>query len=407
LSGNEPNKASNRDEGSTTREADMGLPTRVTLPSFGQYEHAEDRSQKSSHTGDVVKQSRSGLSAAAEVTWQQPIGDGAGQTKECDQGRTQVGRPKPACQRPRKSDHEDTEQYEVEVLEERVLGTLPSKFTDLLADMAVVVVYDSTNDDQHDEQDRSDHSTDRRQPDNSVACREFLFARLHRPSISIDTTLLNLDHSISYDDDVPTSRPYRSQLRSDRAEETRLRIRRSARTLFAANGFVETTINQIADDAGVAQQTVYAVFGSKGGIVAAMLEDLEESTGLNAWVARMIAEEDPHRQLRIFVSWICTFFHEGAPMLRAALQALDDPDVAAFAERGDANRRSGTRQLTAMWDAGGFLREGVEAEAAAQRLWLLTNVEQYLHAVDQLGWETGQYEQWLGDLLEREILQAR
>jgi len=206
---------------------------------------------------------------------------------------------------------------------------------------------------------------------------------------------------------VSTSRPYRSKLRTARAEETRLRIRSSARKLFATNGFVETTINQIADDAGVAHQTVYAVFGSKGGIVTAMLEDLEESAGLDEWVARMIAEEDPHRQLRIFVSWICTFFHQGAPMLRAALQALADPDVAAFAERGDANRRSGTRQLTAMWAAGGHLREDVDAEAAAQRLWLLTNVEQYLHAVDQLGWHTEQYEQWLGDLLEREILRSR
>jgi len=218
---------------------------------------------------------------------------------------------------------------------------------------------------------------------------------------------LNLGHSISYDDAVSTSRPYRSKLRTARAEDTRLRIRSSARRLFATNGFVETTINQIADDAGVAQQTVYAVFGSKGGIVAAMLEDLEQSAGLDGWVAKMIAEEDPHRQLRIFVSWICTFFHQGAPMLRAALQALGDPDVAAFAERGDASRRSGTRQLTAIWAARGFLRADIDAEAAAQRLWLLTNVEQYLHAVDQLGWPTEQYEQWLGDLLEREILRSR
>ena len=44
-------------------------------------------------------------------------------------------------------------------------------------------------------------------------------------------------------------------------------------------------------------------------------------------------------------------------------------------------------------------------EEAAERLWLLTGVEQYLHAVDKLGWDPGQYEHWLGDLLEREILQ--
>ena len=61
---------------------------------------------------------------------------------------------------------------------------------------------------------------------------------------------------------MSTDRPYRSTLREERARETRLRIRKSARRLFAARGFAETTIAQIAKDAGVAPQTVYAVFGS-------------------------------------------------------------------------------------------------------------------------------------------------
>ncbi len=120
---------------------------------------------------------------------------------------------------------------------------------------------------------------------------------------------------------MSTNRPYRSSLREEHARETRLRIRRSARTLFATQGFTKTTIAQIAGDAGVAPQTVYAVFGGKGGIVSEMLEDLEESADEDAWVAKMRAEEDPHRQLRIFVSWIRTLFEKGAPILRAAMAA--------------------------------------------------------------------------------------
>jgi AcrR family transcriptional regulator len=96
---------------------------------------------------------------------------------------------------------------------------------------------------------------------------------------------------------VSTNRPYRSTLREEQAQETRLRIRKSARRLFAAQGFTETTINQIADDAGVAPQTIYAVFGSKGAIVGEMLQDLETSADIGAWVAKMIAEGDPRRQL--------------------------------------------------------------------------------------------------------------
>ena len=204
---------------------------------------------------------------------------------------------------------------------------------------------------------------------------------------------------------MSTSRPYRSTLREERARETRLRIRKSARRLFAARGFSKTTIDQIADDAGVAPQTIYAVFGSKGGVVAEMLEDLEESAGIDAWAAKMTAEGDPHRRLRLFVSMNRSLFEKGAPILRAAMAARSEPEVAAFAERGDANRRSGTTQLTQMWSRDGALRKELTPADAAERLWLLTSVEQYLLAIDVLGWSPDRYEQWLGDLLDQELLE--
>lgn len=206
---------------------------------------------------------------------------------------------------------------------------------------------------------------------------------------------------------MSTSRPYRSTLREQRARETRLRIRESAHRLFAARGFAETTIDEIAQDAGVAAQTVYAVFGSKGGIVSEMLEVLEESADLEAWVARVMAEEDPHRQLRIFVSWIRTLFEQGGPILRAALAARGDPDVTALMDRGDANRRSGCTRLTEMWSAKGELRKGLRPVDAAEHLWLLTSVEQYLLATDTLGWSPHSYEQWLGDLLGQVLLKPQ
>ncbi len=205
---------------------------------------------------------------------------------------------------------------------------------------------------------------------------------------------------------MSTSRPYRSTLREEQAQETRLRIRKSARRLFAAQGFTETTITQIADDAGVAPQTIYAVFGSKSAIVGEMLQDLETSADIGAWVAKMIAEGDPHRQLRIFVSMNRTLFEKGAPILRAAMAARSEPEVAALIERGDGSRRVGTTQLTQIWSSQEALREGLKPTDAAELLWLLTSVEQYLLATDGLGWSPDHYEQWLGDLLDREMLES-
>ena len=203
---------------------------------------------------------------------------------------------------------------------------------------------------------------------------------------------------------MSTSRSYRSSLREQRAQETKLRIRESAHKLFAAQGFVETTISQIAEGAGVSPQTIYAVFGTKGSIVGAMLEFLEESVGIESWVARMVSEDDSRKQLRLFVAMNRSMFENGAPILRAAIAARSDPEVAAMGERGDKRRREGASQLCQMWAANGALRRGLDEADAAQRLWLLTSVEQFLIATEGLGWLPDRYERWLGDLLERELL---
>ena len=199
-------------------------------------------------------------------------------------------------------------------------------------------------------------------------------------------------------------RPYRSRLRDERSQETRLRIRRSARELFATRGFSGTTIVQIAGAAGVSPQTVYAVFGSKAGIVGAMLEELEQAADEETWGARIFAEENPRRQLRLFASFNRTLFERGAPILRAVLAARSEAEVAAVAEHGDRRRREGTSQLVHLLASKGALREGLNPRDGADRLWLLTSAEQYLLATDALGWSPARYEQWLGDLLERELL---
>ena len=58
-----------------------------------------------------------------------------------------------------------------------------------------------------------------------------------------------------------------------------------------------------------------------------------------------------------------------------------------------------------MWSRDGALRKELKPADAAERLWLLTSVEQYLLAIDVLGWSPDRYEQWLGDLLDQELLE--
>lgn len=60
-------------------------------------------------------------------------------------------------------------------------------------------------------------------------------------------------------------------LRERKKEQTRSDILRSAQTMFEQNGYVDTTIAQIAAAADIAEGTIYNYFGSKGEILIALL----------------------------------------------------------------------------------------------------------------------------------------
>ncbi|MBR5734804.1 MAG: TetR/AcrR family transcriptional regulator, partial [Desulfovibrionaceae bacterium] len=72
-------------------------------------------------------------------------------------------------------------------------------------------------------------------------------------------------------------RSYHSALRARQASATRMRIISAAEKLFTSLGYTGTTITGIAAQANVAPQTVYAVFGSKKGIISAVVERIHQS----------------------------------------------------------------------------------------------------------------------------------
>jgi AcrR family transcriptional regulator len=199
-------------------------------------------------------------------------------------------------------------------------------------------------------------------------------------------------------------REYHSSLRDERARETRLRIRKAARALFSSRGFAAATVADIAEAAGVSPATVYATYESKGGIVSAMLEELEEDLEIGARLRVMFAEPDPRARLRLFVAAHCALFEGGADILRAALQVVENAEVAGLAERGDARRRTVIEELVRGWREAGVLRSGLGEKEAADCMWLLTTVQSFLTAVDGLSWTPSQYEEWLSHLLDAEIL---
>ena len=62
----------------------------------------------------------------------------------------------------------------------------------------------------------------------------------------------------------------RVPLRQRQAQETRRAIAGAARSLFAEHGYAATSIDAVAEEAGVAARTVYAIFGTKKAILGAL-----------------------------------------------------------------------------------------------------------------------------------------
>lgn len=195
-------------------------------------------------------------------------------------------------------------------------------------------------------------------------------------------------------------RRYRSRLRDERAEDTRERIVTAARELFADRGVEGATVAAIARQAGVAEPTVYAVFGSKREIMAALLARTEQEAGAGAWAGQIAAEPDPAAKVALFAHWSRELFTSSHDVVAAAHRG---PATAELASEGDRRRREAIEALVAAVAATGALKPGLTARQATDRAWILTGPEVYLLAA-ACDWTAESYEDWLAALLREHIL---
>jgi AcrR family transcriptional regulator len=198
-------------------------------------------------------------------------------------------------------------------------------------------------------------------------------------------------------------RRYRSPLRTERAQDTRRRITTAGLELFAERGYQATTVAAIAEAAGVAVQTVYAAFGSKAGVLKALLTEMEDEAQATAWRTRIDAAA-PVDRLRAFAGWTASILSVSRRAIMAAQHAGGAPGIVELKAEGDRRRRAALDRLLAALDAEGVLRPGLDRRRAIDRAWVLTGVELYLAITSGCGWSDADYAEWLGDLLVDQLL---
>jgi AcrR family transcriptional regulator len=195
----------------------------------------------------------------------------------------------------------------------------------------------------------------------------------------------------------------RVPLRQRHALETRRGIVQAARRLFAEGGYAATSIEVVAEEAGVAARTVYAVFGTKKAILAAICEEWLSEAGVMETVAEGLAEPDLRRRFAL-VAHSSRRQWESERGVRAMLEgaAASDAEVARMLAGWKSDRARSLHGIVAGLE--GDLRAGIDGERAGAVIRALTSAEIYSELVAGEGWSPDEYEEWLVGLLSDVLL---
>ena len=208
---------------------------------------------------------------------------------------------------------------------------------------------------------------------------------------------------------VKGTRGYSSPVRDEQAARTRERILDAAAELFLERGYGRTTMKDIADLAGVARDTVHAVFGGKPRVLTALIDARLVPDGSVPNVtqipeAQAVRDEtDQRRQLELFGTHIAKLSTRIRPVfeiLRTA-SAVEPEMAEVFGEMDRARMRN--MVVAARWIAArGPLR--VSTRRASEIIWAIASPDVARMLCDELGWTETQHARWIADTLIRTLL---
>ena len=189
-------------------------------------------------------------------------------------------------------------------------------------------------------------------------------------------------------------------LREMQAETARKLIISAARDAFLQDGYVGTTMDDIAEKAGVARRTVYNQFGSKASLLIAVIDDRVVAPEERS----MEADHDAVRQLEDSGQMIDAFIrsHIGVavrslPILKVTFEAaLIDGEVAKAYETNEEYRYRAQQVLVDALHDRGLLRTDVPIAYLKRGFWLLAGPQMLVTAIDA-GWDVETYAAWLKD----------
>jgi AcrR family transcriptional regulator len=200
-------------------------------------------------------------------------------------------------------------------------------------------------------------------------------------------------------------RPYKSPAREAQAEATKRAILKAARSVFAEFGYAVATIEAVALAAGVSGPTVYAVFGSKPGLLSALVADAGSDSGIRRLAARATSEHQPRKRLAAIAKVVRTIMQEEAGILKVLRDAgTGRPELEAARRQGHLQQREALTSALRLLTETRSLRKGITFEDAVATFCDLASPESYSLLVDEFGWSAARWERWLAETAVRLLI---
>ncbi|KQN94823.1 TetR/AcrR family transcriptional regulator [Arthrobacter sp. Leaf69] len=197
----------------------------------------------------------------------------------------------------------------------------------------------------------------------------------------------------------------KSTRRTLQAAGTRDVIVQAAGRLFAADGYVRTTIDGIAAEGGVAVQTVYNSVGNKAALLSAVLDSAAAGPGAQAGVLDFMRERtrqaaDLDALVNVLADWFAEVHPRTAGITAVIAGAATVDDAAAQLETDRAQQRLRRyEEAAAAARARGGLSSGMSDAEGAAAIWSLGHPQTYRALVQDAGWSTTAYREWIAKAL--------
>jgi AcrR family transcriptional regulator len=218
-------------------------------------------------------------------------------------------------------------------------------------------------------------------------------------------------YHIEISETVKPKRAYNSVRRHAQAQATRRGILVVAQRRFVTAGYVATTIEGIAAEAGVSAKTVYDAFATKPGVLRgvwdlALKGDTDDApVEARPWFVRVLEEPDPARMVKLIAHNSVIVKQRIGPVLRVirAASSVDD-DSAALWALIQSDFHANQRVLVDAIAARKGLKVGLSVDRGADILWMLNHPDTWLALHDERGWSARAFERWFAATAAQQLL---